>query len=187
MAKFKGDGLQAAFLESSSRYMAISSPSTSAHLMTERIALRTDSEHAAAKDLRDNVCNACGTLMVLGWNATMGHGQKPCSNTTQRPIRKRQRRLIQVCRVCHRQTVTALGVKVNAVKGGQPTSSPSTTSKHPVEAPATLNKAAEKTSGKQRAKARKEKSGLQALLNKSKQTSASSSTFKLDLMDFMKA
>jgi len=183
MAKSKSDGLQAAFLENSSRYLAISSPSTSAHLMTERIALSTDGERAAAKGLRDNVCNACGTLMILGWNATMGHEHKLCSSTTQKPIRKRQRRLIQVCQVCHRETVIAW----NAVKGGQPTSSPSTTSKHPVEAPATMNKGAEKTSGKQRAKARKEKSGLQALLNKSKQTSASSSTFKLDLMDFMKA
>jgi hypothetical protein len=183
MAKNKSDGLQAAFLENSSRYLAISSPSTSAHLMTERIALSMDSERAAAKGLRDNVCNACGTLRVLGWNTTMGRGHtKLCSNTTQRPMRKRQRRLIQVCQVCHRETVTAL----NAAKGNQPTSSPSTTFKHPVEAPATMNKAAEKTSGKQRAKARKEKNGLQALLNKSKQTSASS-TFKLDLMDFMKA
>jgi ribonuclease MRP protein subunit SNM1 len=183
MAKSKSDGLQAAFLENSSRYLAISSPSTSAHLMTERIALSTDGERAAAKGLRDNVCNACGTLMILGWNATMGHEHKLCSSTTQKPIRKRQRRLIQVCQVCHRETVIAW----NAVKGGQPTLSHSTTSKHPVEAPATMNKGAEKTSGKQRAKARKEKSGLQALLNKSKQTSASSSTFKLDLMDFMKA
>ena len=183
MAKNKSDGLQAAFLENSSRCLAISSPSTSAHLMTERIALSTDSEHAAAKGLRDNVCNACGTLMVLGWNTTIGHGHKLCSSTMQRPIQKGRRRWILVCQVCHRETVTAL----NAVKGGQPTSSPSTTSKHPVEAPATMNKGAEKTSGKQRAKARKEKSGLQALLNKSKQTSASSSTFKLDLMDFMKA
>jgi len=183
MAKSKSDGLQAAFLENSSRYLAISSPSTSAHLMTERIALSTDGERAATKDLRDNVCNACGTLVVFGWNAAMGHGHKLHGSTMQRPIRKRQRRLIQVCQVCHRETVIAW----NAVKGGQPTSSPSTTSKHPVEAPATMNKGAEKTSGKQRAKARKEKSGLQALLNKSKQTSASSSTFKLDLMDFMKA
>jgi hypothetical protein len=188
MAGVRSDSLQAAFLENSSRYLAISSPSTSAHLMTERIALSaTDNERAAAKGLPDNVCNACGTLMILGWNTSMGHGQKPCSNTTQRPIRKRQRRLIQVCRVCHRDTVTTLGVKVNAVKGGQPTSGPSTTSKHSVEAPATMNKGAEKTSSKQRAKARKETSGLQALLNKSKQTSASSSSFKLDLMDFMKA
>jgi poly(A) polymerase Pap1 len=189
MAKILSDGLQAAFLENSSRYVAISSPSTSAHLMTERIALSstTNNERATAKGLRDSVCNACGTLMVLGWNATMKHGQKLRSNTTQRPIRKRQRRLIQVCRVCHRDTVTTLNVEVNAVKGGQPTSGPFTTSKHSVEASATMSKVAEKTSSKQRAKARKETSGLQALLNKSKQTSASSSSFKPDLMDFMKA
>jgi hypothetical protein len=184
MAKIRGDGLQVAFLENSSRYLAISSPSTSAHLMTERIALSsTDNERATAKGLRDGVCNACGTLMVLGWNTTMKHGQKLCGNTTQRPIRKRQHRLIQVCRACHRDTVTTSDVKANAVKGGQPTSGPSTTSKHSVEAPATMNKGAEKTSSKQRAKARKETSGLQALLNKSKQASAPSS-FELDLMDF---
>jgi hypothetical protein len=190
MAKNKSDGLQAAFLENSSRYLAISSPSTSAHLMTERIALSstTDNEHATVKGLRDGVCNACGTLTVLGWNTTIKHGQKLRSNTTQKPMRKRQRRVIQVCRVCHRDTITTLDVKVNAVKGSQPTSGPSTTSKHSVEAPAsTMNKVAEKTSRKQRAKAKKDTSGLQALLNKSKQTSASSSSFKLDLMDFMKA
>jgi hypothetical protein len=187
MAKIRGDGLQVAFLENSSRYLAISSPSTSAHLMTERIALSsTDSERVTTKGLRDGVCNACGTLMVSGWNTTMKYGQKPCSNTTQRPIRKRQHRLIQVCRVCHRDTVTTLDVKANAVKGSQPTLGPSTTSKHPVEAPATMNEVTGKTSSKQRAKARKETSGLQALLNKSKQASASSS-FKLDLMDFVKA
>src|SRR5579871_4719206 len=144
MANVRGDGLQVNFLENSSRYLAISSPSTSAHLMTERIALSSaiDNERAPAKGLRDGVCNACGTWMVLGWNTTMRHGQKPCSNTTQRPIRKRQRRLIQVCRVCHQDTVTALDVKVNAVKGRQPTSDPSTTSKHLVEAAATMNKGA---------------------------------------------
>jgi ribonuclease MRP protein subunit SNM1 len=188
MAKNRIDGLQVAFLENSSRYLAISSPSTSAHLMTERIALSTGNERATVKGPRDNVCNACGTLMILGWNTTMRHEQKPCKSTTQIPIRKRQRRLIQVCQVCHRETATTLSVKVNAVKGGRPTpSSSSTTNKHSAEAPATVDKRAEKTSGKQRAKTRKEKGGLQALLNKSKQASASSSSLKLDLMDFMKA
>ena len=181
----KGDGLQAAFLENSSRYLAVSSPTTSAHLMTERLALNSNGERASTKALRGNVCNACGTLIILGWNAMMGQRQQTTSTATQKQIRKSRRKLIQVCRVCLRETVNALAVIPNPVKATQPRSSASMTSNQATEAPRGASKGAEKASSKQRAKARKEKSGLQALLNKSKQDSATSST--LDLMDFMKA
>jgi hypothetical protein len=180
MAKSRSEKLQAAFLEKSSYTLAISSPSTSAHLMTERLSLMPENEREHTNFLRHDVCGACGTVTTLGWTATT-----PRTRSTRRQHEgRRERKVIRVCLVCHRETVNALPTAPKAVKIAQTQSMDPSSSRLELGTPPTVSDVAEKTSSKRRARTRKEKSGLQALLNKSKQSTNSSST--LDLMDFMK-
>ena len=186
MAGSENEKLRRSFLESSSQYLAVSSPSTSAHLMTERLALTIDDERTATKVLRNKACNACGTLVILGWNAITTRSPQKISATTRKRARRGRRALVQACKVCHRETITALHIEAGAANAAQPKRKVSISATQAIETPLNGNKKAEKTSSKQRAKTRRDKSGLQALLTKSKQqTPASFAT--LDLMDFMKA
>jgi ribonuclease MRP protein subunit SNM1 len=185
MAKNRSENLQRSFLEKSSRYLAGFSPSTSAHLMTERLALMSENERTSTKLLRHNVCSACGTLIALGWTATTARRQQRPRSTTQQHGARKERKVTHVCLVCHRETVTVLPMVPPAVKTAQANSIEPMSSKLELRTPSRISETADKTSSKRRARTRKEKSGLQALLNKSKQTPASSST--LDLMDFQRA
>ena len=186
MAKSENEKLRKAFLENSSQYLAVSSPSTSAHLMTERLALTIDDERTSAKTLRNKACNACGTLMILGWNAITRRSPQKTSATSRKRARRDRRDFLQACKVCHRETVAALHVEAGATKTAQPKRKVSISTTQAFETRLNGSKSAEKTSSKQRAKTRRDKGGLQALLNKSKQqTPASFST--LDWMDLMKA
>jgi RNAse P Rpr2/Rpp21/SNM1 subunit domain len=185
MAKNRSENLHAAFLEKSSRYLSISAPSTSAHLMTERLALMSEDERKSTKDLHHTVCGACGTLAALGWTATTARRQQAGRSTVQHHGRTKTRKVIYVCLACHQETISVLPMVPQAVKTAQAKSTESASSKLESRTVSTISETTEKPSSKRRAKTRKERSGLQALLNKSKQTPASSSTF--DLMDFMKA
>ena len=190
MARTENDALRRVFLENSSRYLAVSSPSTSAHLMAERLALNIDDGRAATKDLYDYICVACGTLMIIGWNAVTRQSQQRTTSKTRKCERRgRHNNFAQTCQVCHRETITVLHFEKDATKTATKTARPKSKASIPptqaTENPLNVSKGAEKTSSKQRAKTRKEKSGLQALLSKSRQIAASSST--LSLMDLMKA
>jgi RNAse P Rpr2/Rpp21/SNM1 subunit domain len=181
MAKSRSENLQVVFLESSSQYLAASTPSTSAHLMTERLALLSEDEQKQKDILRHNVCSACGTATTLGWTATTARQTR----STRRQVGGRKERIIVcVCLVCHRESVTTLPVAPKAVKTAQAKSMEPMSSRMEVRTSPTISEKIENASNKRRAKTRKEKSGLQALLNKSKQITTASST--LDLMDFMK-
>jgi ribonuclease MRP protein subunit SNM1 len=181
MAKSRSEKLQAAFLEKSSYTLAVSAPSTSAYLMTERLALMPENDREPTKFPRHEMCRACGTVTTLGWTATTA---RRTGSTKQQHRGRRERKIIQVCLVCHRETVNALPIVPKAAKRSQTQSIEPVSSKIELGTPPTVNDIAEKTSSKRRAKTRKEKSGLQALLNKNKQSPNPSPT--LDLMDFMK-
>lgn len=173
--------MQAAFLDESSRNLAAAAPSTSAHLMTQRLALLSEDERKPANILRHNVCSACGTLTALGWTARTARK----SRSTQQQFKgKKPHKMIQVCLVCDRETVTDLHMAPKAVKTAQSKSTGAMSSRPEPGTPLAISDTGEKASSKRRAKTRKEKSGLQALLNQRKQTTTASST--LDLLDFMK-
>lgn len=197
---------QLAYLKSASEYLAFSSPSTSAYLGSERVALmldpRKDRKNVLRdrKALRDQLCTACGTLTIIGWTAALKRGKEDLKRSKLKVQKLSGRkttkhsRIIHVCGSCHSEMVTIMPTSTKLAHA-LPTRKPlvtTTASKAqtpvevPVQQPESLSVASEKMSSKQRAKARKEKSGLQALLAKSKQSAtASSSTF--NLMDFMKA
>ena len=182
MSTSRSENLQAAFLDESSRNLAAAAPSTSAHLMAERLALLSEDERKPANILRHNVCSACGTLTVLGWTAKTARQ----TGSSHRQLRgKKPRKLVQICLVCYRETATDLHTTPQAVKTTQAKSTVAMSSRTELGMSPAASERGEKASSKRRAKTRKEKSGLQALLNQRKQTTTTASS-TLDLLDFMK-
>ncbi len=192
MSKANSNDLQAAFLENASKYLAISGPSTSAHLGSERIALMLDDEATSTKALRDQWCTACGSVSIVGWTTTFKLGKqdrKKPKVKCQRPSKqgsKKHDQVISICGTCHRETVATLPAKRKIAHSAPSKSQTPVKTDLSIETSATVPKPADRTSStsKQRAKARKERIGLQALLKKSKQNTTSST---MNLMDLMKA
>jgi hypothetical protein len=173
--------LRDAFLDRAACFTATGSPSTSAHLMAEKLDSLGASHTAAGLKLRATCCLACGRLFVPGWTATTE--QKATPPTT--PVRERRghatKKITHTCHSCHRNTTTAIQQprKVKSDRLLPAKSAPlDTLLKEQIPS---------RSTAKQRAKERKSKQGLQTLLSsRSKQKSGASSS-SLDLMDFMKA
>src|SRR5436305_7743911 len=158
MSRSRSENLQAAFLEKSSRHLAAAAPSTSAHLMAERLALLSEDERRPANLLHHNVCSACGTLTTLGWTARIERHTR----STHRQLReKKQRKLVRVCLVCDRETATDLHTPRKTGRTAQAKSTGTMSSRLDLGTPQPISDTEEKVSSKRRAKKRKEKGGLQ--------------------------
>ena len=161
MSRSRSENLQAAFLEKSSRHLVAAAPSTSADLMAERLALLSEDERRPANLLHHNVCSACGTLTTLGWTARIARHTR----STHRQLReKKQRKLVRVCLVCDRETATDLHTPRKTGRTAQAKSTGTMSSRLDLGTPQPISET-EKVSSKRRAKKRKDKGGLQALLD----------------------
>jgi hypothetical protein len=170
-----------------SKLMVGLSPSTSAHLSAEKISFGRSKEPPQAPT---RACGGCGTLSIPGWNAptlasntgeTISH--EP-SSTQKQPAQTRIRRGCKVCgRVTQVTSAPAIKPKRHPVRPSEPVKVRAAELRKP--ALQVLQKAPEpKVSSKKRARARKDREGLQVLLNRSKAVPAKPG---LGLMDFMKS
>lgn len=175
------------FLQSSARMILLSSPSTSRYLSSQSVEL----EHSRAilpSTGRENVCAACGNLLVPGWTSSMRTATEK-EATKPRLVSEfkiRRRKLSQKCSSCHRISKQTTELKPNPrnLRRRPAVSTHATGKAAHEELPA--EDAADKStkvSSKKRAKARKDRQGLQALLDKSTQNKPRGG---LNLMDFMK-
>jgi RNase P subunit RPR2 len=127
-------------------------------------------------------CGACGSIMILGYEATIG-----LERICKRKSKETAKAIVYKCAVCNVKTrfpINAAPKSTNrpgAISKTQ-ASSISQTDTHIQLASENLDSAASKTSRK-RSKPAKQ-GGLKALLQKKTQDTASASDF--DLMDFMK-
>ena len=187
----KVEDARAAFLHESSLLLAVSSPSTSAYLTTEHISQVLQTASSVPDYLRYKYCIACGSLNSPGWTTSF---TRPCRDRKQPKTKKRsaERRKTQpftrpavslTCHVCYSETTHALP-SLSKVQSTSRKKQEAALLTHPAASPAAQAEA-DRSTGKKRPKARKERMGLHALLNKSKQASTPSTT--LDLMDFLKA
>ena len=178
------------YLNNSAHLLASTAPETSKFLMLQCNALMFDSEIEQSDSRRQQVCGACGSVMKVGWEASV-------RLETQRPRRKRKgtakmperrQEMAYSCAACSRTTrirAKAIDLRKQAITQKAapiPTTSQNSTSSLPngsTSGPhtATLN-------SKRRAK--RKNGGLEALLANKKAADARSSGFGLDLMDFMK-
>jgi hypothetical protein len=177
---------RSSFLENAARYMFARSPSTSAHLSSESLALTSlirDKETSGDKA----VCQSCGTIALEAWKplpvtAVVRQASRRISNTA-RPSR---RIAVRRCVACGKLSKLQLEARQKPGRSKkleltQPRpikkalSPAPTSSAHPDQET--------KLSSKKRARARKDREGLRELLNKSNLGTSKST---LGLLDFMK-
>lgn len=169
------------YLNKSANLLAIAAPSTSCHLMSRRNSLIAENDLPLSEAQKRSACRACGTIMVLGWEGTMG--EKTRSRRTKKTPQSGQdikkAVLSYKCDTCGRQTRFESGPKPPAYRRKSASSKLNSTSVTTATTSVEV-----KTNAKKRSKARK-RGGLEALLA-AKKTEPETSGFGLDLMDFMK-
>lgn len=167
----------------------LSSPSTSRHLQSQSTELAHSLPSLKTLPRSREACTACGNLFAPGWTTettiTPRVGRRRQRTTPQKAL-VRSKLVSNLCLVCHRTTREVGVFKVDIGKRQSKSSkTPAIASaastektsldKSVVEQPA-------KTSSKRRAKARKDREGLQALLSKSAQNKPAPSLSFMDLM-----
>ncbi|KAL2416669.1 hypothetical protein ABEF95_015052 [Exophiala dermatitidis] len=182
--------LRTKFLHNSARMILLSSPSTSRYLAHQSVELDY-AQSTKSSSSAENVCAACGNLLLPGWTAStriVTRITASRSKTTPRSNNDRKKILSRKCITCQRVSKQVADISVGA-RRRRPTSAASVSDRRhmdvvPAESPAeSAPEKTTKTSSKKRAKARKDREGLQALLNKSAQNKTGPS---LNLMDLMR-
>lgn len=173
------------FLQDSARMLFLSSPSTSRHLSAQRIELVQSETPQRQLRVRD-VCTACGTLLVSAWTTetkSVTTRIRLPQNGNAKPKKVRHRTTTSRCSACNRVTKDVVEVPpIPRQRQTKPVVVDEMKEEAiPHEEPVTEQSS--KVTSKKRAKARKDRQGLQALLSKSSQNKPSRS---LNLTDLMK-
>ena len=184
------------FLDRAAQTYALKAPSLSAYIMLERAATVEKLGITESKKDRKDVCRACGTLLISGVTSrsSLNRGTSP-RIVSKVSKRKRQSKSTQSekslethCLTCHRfSKVAILPSKRQSVGEGDrlPTNDKIQSSTgNDIEigspaAPKAVNVSSKRTKTRR-------KGGLQALVQRTKESQQTSSSFGLDLMDFMK-
>ncbi|KAJ2988265.1 hypothetical protein NUW58_g4068 [Xylaria curta] len=193
------------FLTDAAHLLALASPETSAHLMSQRNSLMFHNELDQPDVQRQHVCGCCGHIMIAGLGdvLTLQSGK---STRKRRPSSKKQKaetapsrsgcRKTLTCNMCGRYTninfpPPARISKRRAKQTARPTMVASTadatvatsaSARSTAASPSETTKTSANASSKKRAKNRKQ--GLQALLQQSS-NSKSQAGLGLSLADFM--
>jgi len=179
--------LRRRFLQESATRMFLASPSTSRHLSAEDMELRKIDPDQADPPASAR-CQACGSLLVPDWTATTKLFSRPTRKTPPQSAvteaASSTRRLVRRCKSCHRFTKQQT-TGVIKPRGWRQPAAMGVRQSRIEESPPKEGKARSgpNVSSKKRAKARRDREGLQALLDRSKATKPSAA---LSLMDLMK-
>lgn len=188
------------FLCASAHLYLATAPATSAQLMLQRHIEIAGNTRPKSKDKSFSSCKACGTILIPGWTSQTSRAEKANSKLTNSKPRSKKNakgrssavseRYVRVkCLACHRfedepLRKTKKSTNARTVKATLQTKSQSD-AKPNLEAKTSQHEKSTKAS-KRRERARKHKSGLQDMLEKSRAPAAPSSGFGLDLLDLMK-
>ncbi len=179
--------LRSTFLQDAARSLALDSPSTASYLVSESVRFKLASgpqNEALPPHQRQSFCTACGNIFVPGLNCSIVRGDRSGVEHKSRNVQRRT--IMYQCEACFHHTTFCLPLP-KAPHGG--------TQKKDHTRDKTLNLETNhglssntiamptKISSKKRAKARKEKEGLQSMLSKSKEHTRTSP--QLNLLDFM--
>lgn len=189
------------FLHTAAHLYAATAPATSAQLMLQRHCEIAHNPRPKSNDGLSSSCKACGTVSIPGWTSQLSKVEKRAAKVTTNSksgskkhnkgrLAANSVKYIRVrCLACHRFEDTPLHTTKTSSSSGraraalqkmspldaQPNADPESTL---LEGP---NRAS-----KRRERARKQKSGLQAMLEKSRTPSTPTPRLGLDLMDLMK-
>ena len=179
-----GTAARLSFLQTSARTLFLSSPSTSRHLLTQSTEL-AHSQNAHFRTNPEDACAACGSLLLPGWSTSISLA--PERSKTRRgacSVEKHihTKRLVRKCSTCDRITKGKVAYRPKHSKIKATTAAASQTAVEGIAVTKPASEKSNRTSSKKRAKARKDRQGLQALLDRSLQNKSSP---RLDLMDLM--
>ncbi|EHY54055.1 hypothetical protein HRR83_004703 [Exophiala dermatitidis] len=181
--------LRTKFLHNSARMILLSSPSTSRYLAHQSVELDY-AQSTKSSSSAETVCAACGNLLLPGWTASTRIVTRTTATTSKTTSRSNNRKKIlsRRCATCQRISKQVADISVDARRRRRTPAASVSEHRHmdvvPAESPAeSAPEKTTKTSSKKRAKARKDREGLQALLNKSAQNKTGPS---LNLMDLMR-
>ena len=187
------------FLHASAHLYSAIAPATSAQLMLQRHTEIAGNAKSKSGDGSSSSCKACGTILIPGWTSQTSRVDKRALQTAKpkpRPKRHARGRIsatpekhIRVkCLACHRFEDVPLPkpdtgrTNNNAKARSRAIFSDPTQSLDQVLNPQDKPSKA----SKRRERVRKHKSGLQAMLERSKAPATPSSGFGLDIWDLMK-
>lgn len=182
---------RAEFLRASSRMLFSSSPSTSRHLQSQSTELPQSLRPSKTPAQQRDACTACGNLFIPGWTTEtkiFTRGARRRQRSTSQKTLVRSTLVSNLCLVCHRTTREVAVFKTDIRKSqSKPRKAPAIASTASIEKTLPLPDESMveqpvKTNSKKRAKARKDRDGLQALLSKSAKNKPAPSLSFMDLM-----
>ncbi|KIW63845.1 hypothetical protein PV04_08817 [Phialophora macrospora] len=180
----EAQNLRLRFLRQSALESFLTTPATSRQLMRESQELGHEiSSHAPHRG--EGVCTACGNILLPQWTVrtkiTAKQARRDRGGVKAERVMRRMVRS-QRCSFCGSVTKDAISIGTNHRKEEKQSAVATHPSENKMSADTPLENTNKSTS-KKRAKARKDREGLQALLKKSVQTKTSPG---LSLMDLMK-
>ena len=188
------------FLLDSGHLYSATAPATSAQLMLQYHTEIAGTARLKSNDGSRSSCKACGTVLIPGWTSQTSRVEKRASKRanpkpgskkhTMGQLSAHAEKSVRVkCLACHRYDDTPLqNIKTSRsserVMAKLQATSPSDAKPNLDPESSLLEKSTK--AGRRRERARKHKSGLQAMLEKSKAPATPSLGLGLDLMDLMK-
>lgn len=187
------------FLYASAHLYSATAPATSAQLMLQRHIEIAGNAKLKSGDRSSSSCKACGTILIPGWTSQTSRVDKQASqigNRKPRPKKHTRGRIsatlekhIRVkCLACHRFDDIPLPKPETSRtnKNAKATSRAMSSDPKPsLDQEVNPHDKSSKAS-KRRERVKRHKSGLQAVLERSKAPAAPPSGFGLDLWDLMK-
>ena len=174
------------FLQDSARVVFLAAPSTSRQLLRESKELRNTTS-PPVPDRPSDVCAACGNILLPGrgmLSSILTSRTKPGKKNQGGKPEMRRKVLFKRCSVCLRATKTARTVEAPSAKELQhcTKSTDSCVKLATFATTESCSRSPAKSSSKKRAKARKDRDGLQALLRNTMQSKAAPTLTLSDLM-----
>ena len=188
------------FLHASAHLYSATAPATSAQLMLQRHIEIAGNSRPNSNDGPSSSCKACGTILIPGWTSQTSRVDKQASNIANPKIGFKKQKTGKVCPVPEKYVrVKCLACYrfEDMLLRNFKTSSNSEVAKAILRATSSLDAKSNRDldssplyrptkTSKRRERHRNHRSGLQAMLEKSKTPAAPSSGFGLDLLDLMK-
>ncbi|KAI6249416.1 hypothetical protein HI914_02806 [Erysiphe necator] len=109
------------FLNDSAHLLFACAPETSRYLMMKRNKLAFDNNIDLAETRMSKTCNACGTMMIIGWQGSISNvsgisNEKKKKRKKVADKKQQPRLLIYECNTCHRKTRQILSTNLKTLK-----------------------------------------------------------------------
>ncbi|KAG4423980.1 hypothetical protein IFR04_002822 [Cadophora malorum] len=172
------------YLHGAAHLLATTSPITSRHLVSRHNALMFDSKLDLSDEQKTKACGACGTIMLLGWEATLENDirRKQGQGDEVKEATKQPKAMVYSCGTCSKKTRMSTGIAKAARRNRKVSNH---TSIPAASAPQSQASQSSTLSQKPAKRKSRKKGVLESILarNQPKPTNAG---FGLDLSDFMK-